>query len=135
LVGCAALGVNSWELVLDDTNNGTALGCLFISYVLWQIVHDSICAHQDVLNDEKSGIGSMADRHREKINLILSRPGQMSAAILALTGFLIDAGLVYYVGAAAGTWVWLRFMMRKADLKDPIAVHSGSSMEACLLVV
>ena len=109
------------ELMLDDMNNGTALGCLFISYFILQIVQDIIYVYQDVPDNEKTGVRSMAVFFEEQMSLILSRLGQMCVALLALTGLLIDAGLVFYVFAVAGTGVWLWLTMWKVDLKDPVS--------------
>ena len=58
LVGAAAVGIDALAMGANDQNAGL-LG-LYLVYVVWSVIHNTVYAHQDVRDDAKAGIGSMA---------------------------------------------------------------------------
>ena len=118
LVGCAALDVDPWDLMNDDaTNNGSALICLLLFCVVWQILHDFLFEQQDVRGEKRTKHTSMIVRQQEPTLVLLWTLGQIVVASPALTGLCMDAEWMYYVAEVGGTGAWLGMMLYKVDLK------------------
>ena len=76
-------------------------------------------AHQDVRDDAKAGIGSMAVRWRRHTKILLSILAVLQVGLLIVVGMDMGAGLVYYLTAVAGNSVVLGLMIERLDLGDP----------------
>ena len=117
VMGFPALGIDIFA-----SGNETALwaaGCLYGSGICWTMVYDYIYAHQDVRDDVKVGIKSIAVRHEKNTRTLLSVFAAGQVGLLGATGVLLGAGPVFYGGAVAGTAALLTTMIRRVDLKVP----------------
>lgn len=98
LLGYAAVhGYLDWQIIP-----------LYAHGVCWTLVYDTIYAHQDKDDDIVVGIKSTALLFGENTKSILSAFATSSIAFLSLTGYMMGAGLPYYVGvtAAACHYTW-----------------------------
>jgi 4-hydroxybenzoate polyprenyltransferase len=98
IMGFPALGVD----LLSNHNALTAAACLYGSNIAWTILYDMIYAHQDIKDDAKAGIKSIALRHEKNTKAVLSGLAVVQATLLAAAGAAIGAGPIFYVGTCGG---------------------------------
>ena len=114
-MGFPALGID----LLSHTSAALAAGCLYASNIAWTVLYDMIYAHQDIRDDKKAGIKSIARRHEENTKAVLSGLAVVQTGLLAAAGWAVGAGPVYFIGvcgsaaATTGTMIW------RVDLKRP----------------
>lgn len=92
---------------------------LFAANVLWTISYDTIYAHQDIKDDVKAGVKSMAVRFANNTKLLVSVLSVAQVSLLVLTGWLTNLSPVYFVGTCAGTAIALASMIADVDLHNP----------------
>ena len=111
---CAALHVDPFgPRVLLPTAS------LFAANVLWTISYDTIYAHQDIGDDVKAGVKSMAVRFAHSTKLLVAILSIVQVSLLVLTGWLAAMSPVYFAGTCAGTAVALGSMVVNVDLSKP----------------
>ncbi|KAF2972881.1 hypothetical protein GQX73_g790 [Xylaria multiplex] len=114
LVGSSALGVDApWR--------DPAILYLFVASLSWVVIFDTIYAHQDVDDDRRHGVKSMAVLLQGRAKpLLLSLCLCMSLSLL-LSGYLAHMGILYFViTVGVSTWSVVT-MVVKVDLKDPVS--------------
>lgn len=112
-MGFPALGI-------DLLNNFPALvsaACLYSSCVAWTVVYDMIYAYQDIRDDAKAGIKSIALAQENNAKAFLAAVSALQVALLAGAGIAIGAGPIFYVGTCGGAAVTLGYMIKKVDFK------------------
>ncbi|CAD6567798.1 MAG: Para-hydroxybenzoate--polyprenyltransferase, mitochondrial precursor (PHB:polyprenyltransferase) [Alectoria sarmentosa] len=114
LMGFPALDID----LLTSSERMLAAGSLAASNIIWTIGSDLIYAHQDIQDDRKSGINSMAVRHEEKSKAILAGLGMMQILLLTLMGLMVKAGEVYYLGTCGCTLIALWATFGTVNLRD-----------------
>ena len=92
--------------------------CLFAASILWTAIHDTIYAHQDLEDDIRAGIKSLAVLYRDKTKPLLWQLLAVMAALLIACGRLSALTLPYYMVAVVGASVSLGLMIARVDLKD-----------------
>ncbi|EMD85892.1 hypothetical protein COCC4DRAFT_202529 [Bipolaris maydis ATCC 48331] len=112
MVGSSAVGVTKpW------TDPSTVF--LLVASILWVILFDTIYAHQDLADDVKMGVKSIAVlfRHHAKALLWALFLG-MIASLLA-SGYHGQLGILYYAVTVVGCILSVGTMVVKVDLKSP----------------
>ncbi|GAP85195.1 putative family protein [Rosellinia necatrix] len=111
-VGSSALGVDSpWR-------DPSAL-CLFAVSIAWVVIFDTIYAHQDIDDDTKYGVKSMAVLLQNRAKSLLWSLSLCMSFSLLLSGYLAQMGPSYYLlTVGASTWSVVA-MVAKVDLQDP----------------
>lgn len=93
-------------MAIDDGHRvtvATSSLCLFGACTLWSVIYDTIYAHQDLTDDKKFGIKSMAVLFEGRTKPLLS------LLLVAMTVLLIGCGshsgmsVVYYTVAVLGS--------------------------------
>ena len=123
----SSLGVNPLALLLSDCGGGSSLSpsvapamiCFYAANFAWTVIYDTIYAHQDVEDDAKAGVKSIAVRHRYNKKAVLSGLAGVQLSLLVATGLLTGFSPVYFVGSCGGSAVALAVMIRSVDLKQP----------------
>ncbi|KAL4880725.1 UbiA prenyltransferase [Aspergillus karnatakaensis] len=122
VMGCLALGIplltGDWdddEGSLQVTVQFTVL-CLFGANILWTMIYDTIYAHQDVADDRKIGIKSIAVLYGEQTKSLLWGLLAVKGALLVACGRLGHMSVVYYLVAVLGAVGSLGVMIREVDL-------------------
>ena len=92
--------------------------CLFSAGVLWTMIYDTVYAHQDLEDDIKVGIKSMAVLFRDRTRPVLWLLLTCMAALLLACGRLGEMGVVYYIGAVGGAVMSLGMMIARVDLRN-----------------
>ena len=121
-IGCASMGVDPLDLVLQNGDGGKTAGALcslYFSCMLWTTIFETIYAHQDIEDDKKQGVKSLAIRLEGRTKQVLSVLAALQVALYAYIGWVIDAGTLYYAGTCVGMGASLAVMIWKADLKQP----------------
>ncbi len=113
-VAFPALGL---DLFASSTSMVAAVS-LFLSNVAWVVLYDMIYAFQDIKDDIKAGILSMAVRYEKHPKFVLSLLSLMQTAFLLITTFAMEAGFVCFVGML-GTMAVLGCMINRVDLGEP----------------
>ena len=139
----AFLGIpSSWGLVvafpalgidLFGSRRCMALLCsLCVSNIAWTILYDMIYGFQDVQDDLKTGIKSIAVRHQKHPKLVLSLLGVVQIAFLGVAAWILNAGLACYCCIACTTAL-VGMMVTRVDLASP-ASCAWWFKYGCLLV-
>lgn len=114
IMGFPALGVD----LLSNTPALISAACLYGSCVAWTIVYDMIYAYQDIRDDAKAGIKSIALAQEANAKMFLSSVSAVQVGLLAGAGLAIGAGPVYFTGVCGGAAATLGYMIWKVNLKD-----------------
>ncbi|KAL9116384.1 MAG: hypothetical protein Q9187_007092 [Circinaria calcarea] len=119
-IGYLVVGADPVDLIVEHpATTGAGLVCLFMSYVLWTIIHDTIHAYQDIQDDLRVGIRSMTIRYRHHMTLLLPSLAAAQIGMLLLTGRLMNAGILYAIGAPVSNAALLIYMIWQVDLDNP----------------
>ena len=96
-----------------------ATAAMFAANVLWTITYDTIYAHQDVADDEKAGVKSMALRFKHSTKTLASVLSVLQVALLACCGISAGFGAAYFVGTVGGVAAGMAYYITDVDLSDP----------------
>jgi 4-hydroxybenzoate polyprenyltransferase len=94
------------------------LTCMFLAECIHENILEMIYAHQDLKDDLKAGISSMAIRFRGGPKRALAVFGLMELAFRVATGILMGFGSFYYVVACVGSAFVNTWMLLSVDLAD-----------------
>ena len=101
LIGAAVVGLD--VLGTDAGAERLGLAGLFLVYVVWTVIHDTVYAHQDVRDDMKAGIKSMAVLWLHWTKALLWVLSIVQVGILWGIGIWMEAGAWYHY-VAGGLW-------------------------------
>jgi 4-hydroxybenzoate polyprenyltransferase len=113
-MGYPALGVD----LLSNTPALLSAACLYSSCVAWTMVYDMIYAYQDIKDDVKVGIKSIARAQEKNAKFFLTAVSAAQVALLAGAGLSIGAGPIYFIGTCGGAAATAAYMIWKVNLKD-----------------
>lgn len=95
----AVIGFPAMDVQLgDDTRAFRVASCLYGSGIAWTILYDMIYAHQDLQDDKKAGVKSIAIRFEANAKAVLCGLGAAQVLLLLVAGIVMDAGTLYYLG-------------------------------------
>lgn len=114
IMGFPAMGVD----LLSNTAALQAAGCLYASNIAWTILYDMIYAHQDIKDDAKAGIKSIALAHENNTKSVLSGLAVVQAGLLAAAGAATGAGPLFYIGGCGGAALTTGYMIWRVRLKS-----------------
>ncbi|KAF2269720.1 hypothetical protein CC78DRAFT_550626 [Lojkania enalia] len=92
--------------------------CLFTACILWTMIYDTIYAHQDLKDDLKAGIKSIAVLYQDWTKSLLWGLLFSMLTLLTACGALRGMGLVYYTLAVGGSVAALGLMIAKVELRS-----------------
>jgi 4-hydroxybenzoate polyprenyltransferase len=113
VMGFLATGTDPFDPTVRAANV-----CLVLANVVWSMVYDTIYAVQDVEDDVKHGIGSLAVRFRGREKALLWRLVGLMTGLLVAVGGCSGLGLGYYAVAVGGSGLSLGSMVANVNLKD-----------------
>ena len=117
IAGAAVGGLNILDMDMNDKSVG--LAGLYAVYLVWTIIHDTVYAHQDVRDDAKAGIKSMAVRWLDWTKALLWSLAIVQVLLLWSIGMLMEAGIYYICFAVCGNLAVLPTMILQVNLGDP----------------
>lgn len=95
-----------------------SVSCLFAACILWTMIYDTIYAHQDLKDDLKAGIKSIAVLYQDRTKPLLWGLLFSMTALLTVSGALRGMGLAYYALAVGGSVTALGLMITKVELRN-----------------
>ncbi|KAI1329094.1 UbiA prenyltransferase family-domain-containing protein [Xylariaceae sp. FL0255] len=95
-----------------------SIACVYVASILWTIIYDTIYAHQDLKDDLKVGVKSIAVLFRDLTKVFLWAVLACMIVLLGLAGRLEGMGPLYYIIAAGGSALSLGAMILHVELKD-----------------
>ena len=113
-MSCAALGVQSLE---NDRMIPTL--SLLVANVCWTVIYDTIYAHQDLQDDVKAGVKSMAVRFAKSTKEVATALSVIQVVLLAVVGVRLDLSPLYFCFACGGTLITQASMIATVDLEKP----------------
>ncbi|KAI9689257.1 MAG: hypothetical protein M1820_010188 [Bogoriella megaspora] len=125
-VGSASLGVDLVEMAVRSlwttTNNRRTLVsaiCLYMAIALNTLIYDTIYGHQDLKDDPRAGVKSIAVawRRRTKPNCLLLII--FETGLLYLTGSISGLGTGFHILAVGGTGLVMVALVYRVDLESP----------------
>ena len=94
------------------------LAFLFAAYVVWTSLYDTVYAYQDIQDDEKAGVRSMAIRWRRAPKLFLTLLAALQIVLLTGVGLQIGASKGYFFAACGGSTIGLGLMIWRLKLEN-----------------
>jgi len=95
----------------------TSLFCL--ANVCWTMIYDTIYAHQDLKDDLKAGVMSMAVRFKDTTKQMTSFLSIIQIGLFIYVGYMLQLGTSYFLVTCAGTAFCLAAMIYLVDLSIP----------------
>lgn len=104
---------------LDPLNDASLVPAttLFLSSVLYTTIYDTIYSHQDLKDDTKIGVKSMAVLCRDQTKIVLWVLVAILVTLLGVCGYTADLGLIYNVVTVGGCVVSMTAIISSVDLK------------------
>ena len=115
LVGAAGMGL---DIQQQNPYTVAGIGFLYLSNVLNAVIYDAVYAHQDLKDDLKAGVKSVAVAWRDHTKPILCLLSTAEVGLLGSAGHLYGMGFFYYAVAVAGTATVLGTMIRQVNLNS-----------------
>lgn len=115
-MGMVAMGVDP---ILESERIRGSISALYISFVTYSVVCDTIYAQQDIKDDAKAGVKSMSVKFQHWTKPLLWVCVTAQAGFLVLAGILADMGVSYLIVACGGTALSLVVMVQKVKLEEP----------------
>lgn len=97
----------------------SAIASLYLANVLNTVIYDAVYAHQDLHDDIKAGLKSVAVAWQGYAKPILSILAAAEVALLQLAARFAGYGWPYEIFAVMGTALTLAFMVCRVDLARP----------------
>ena len=119
IMGFPAMGI---DLSSAPPGALAATSTLYAANLMWMILGDTIYAFQDLKDDVKVGIKSMAVEFvvsQRRAKWIFASLATTQVSLLAFTGLLAGAGPIYAAGTVVGTALSLGTMIWKVRLGVP----------------
>ncbi|KAI1455510.1 putative 4-hydroxybenzoate polyprenyl transferase [Annulohypoxylon moriforme] len=92
---------------------------LFGANVLWTVTYDTIYAHQDVADDAKAGVTSMALQFQNSTKVVASVLSVAQVSLLGLCGIWAGFGVMYFIATVGGVAIVMTYYIYDVDLKCP----------------
>ncbi len=114
LMSCAAMNINP-----ISNHRIVPTMSLFFASVLWTMIYDTVYAHQDIRDDIRAGVKSMAIRFAGSTKQLAVTLATIQVALLFVTGRQARLSPIFFIGPCGGTAFSLGVMIAKVDLKKP----------------
>ena len=92
---------------------------LFLANIAWTAIYDTVYAHQDIKDDVKAGVKSMAVRFPDTTRTLTSMLAIIQVGLLILAGWVAKLSSIYFLGTCGGTAAAMSIMISRVDLENP----------------
>ena len=117
VMGFPAMGI---DLFSGPPGALAAASTFYAANLMWMILGDTIYAFQDLKDDIKVGVKSMAVViSKQRVKWIFAGLAAIQVSLLGITGVLAGAGPIYVAGTVGGTAISLGTMIWKVQLGVP----------------
>ncbi|KAI4864003.1 UbiA prenyltransferase family-domain-containing protein [Hypoxylon rubiginosum] len=120
-MGSIAMGVAPYVVDFANAEFGVNKSsvCLYLSCVLWTVIYDTIYAHQDIEDDTKIGMKSLAVLLRDRTKFALYFVVGAMTLLLNASGQYANMSFPFYIFGVLGSLLSLAAMVMLVDLADP----------------
>ncbi|PVH92220.1 prenyltransferase, UbiA family protein [Periconia macrospinosa] len=124
VIGSLAVGVElfTWtppHVIGSSFGTHVSMICLVLASILWAMIYDTIYAHQDLKDDLKAGIKSLAVLYRGETKSLLWKLLAMMFGLLVAVGYFTSMGPLFYLVAVGGSSLALGTMIARVELDNP----------------
>ena len=147
IIGSLAMGFEPFASGMmgsgQESHAELSIMCLFLASILWTMIYDTVYAHQDLNDDVKAGIKSLAVLYQDRTKSLLWQLLTLMIGLLIAYGRLSALAIPYYLNAVGGTAISLGLLIVEVDLKDTRSCwwwfsngfwYAGGSLAGGLLV-
>ncbi|KAK0517142.1 hypothetical protein JMJ35_000297 [Cladonia borealis] len=92
--------------------------CLFSADAVWPMIYDTIYARQDLKEELKVGIKSLAVLYGDRTKVLLWQLLTLMITLLFTSGWLGAMGVPYFLVTVGGATMSIRLMIVRVDLDD-----------------
>lgn len=121
-----------------DDRSSRAVSALYWVSTIWTVISDTIYAHQDMDDDAKAGVKSLAVFLGQQTKIWLSVLAIIQVALLVFIGAECEFSFLYYTLCCGGTALSLGVMLITVDLRKPASCAwwfgPGARLVGCSLV-
>ncbi|KAI0468814.1 UbiA prenyltransferase family-domain-containing protein [Xylaria cf. heliscus] len=103
----------------STTRHHWALGALYLAIVCWEVIVDTVYAQQDVEDDARAGVRSMALHFRDSAKALLWSISLLQIILLLLAGVYAGFGRGYMAVSCGGVISALAYMLGTINLSNP----------------
>ncbi|MCJ1266490.1 Para-hydroxybenzoate--polyprenyltransferase, mitochondrial precursor (PHB:polyprenyltransferase) [Lobaria immixta] len=121
-VGAASMGMDLLQLTRREVI--AAMGCLYVSNIVNAVIYDAVYAHQDLKDDLKAGVKSVAVAWQDYTKPVLCLLSTAEIILLGAAGYLMRMGPIYFASSVFGTAAVLFSMIWKVRLEIPSSCWS-----------
>lgn len=111
------------EVVRGKTEKSSALavsvGAFYTAQACWTVIYDTVYAQQDVEDDAKAGVRSIAIRFRGQAKTLLWSLSVVKVALLVVSGYAAGFGVGYVAVACGGVMASFVYMLVTINLQAP----------------
>ncbi|KAI9708624.1 MAG: hypothetical protein M1820_003842 [Bogoriella megaspora] len=118
LVGEVAIGFDPLQKYQTRFDSVSSVCSLFVATVLWPVIYDTVYAHEDVEEDVKVGIKSMAVLYHGRAKPLLWKLVLVMTSLLGVSGYLAGLSAQYYILSVAMTSAVLGVMLARVQLDN-----------------
>ncbi|KAF2962889.1 hypothetical protein GQX73_g10686 [Xylaria multiplex] len=104
---------------IRSNQNIQAMMAFYLANACWTVVYDTIYAQQDVEDDVKAGVRSIAVRFRGNTRALLWSVSSIVVATLLASGYLQGFGYGYMAVTCGGTMMSLSYMLSTVNFTVP----------------
>ncbi|KAI1147616.1 UbiA prenyltransferase family-domain-containing protein [Nemania diffusa] len=104
---------------LRSNRNIQAMIAFYLANACWTVVYDTVYAQQDVEDDLKAGVRSIAVKFRGRTRALLWGVSSIVVAMLLASGSLQNFGYGYITVTCGGTMTSLSYMLSTIDFTAP----------------
>lgn len=115
-MGMVAMGVDPLTAPVRLQSSSVSL---YGSFVAWSVLYDTVYARQDIRDDAKAGVKSMAVKFQHRMQSLLWLTATVQIGLLVEAGVLIGMGSNYFTIACGGTALSLVIMLQNVKLDQP----------------
>ena len=116
LVGMVGMSMNP---LAEPNDIKASAGALYASLTPWTVVYDIVYARQDIKDDAKAGVISMAVRFQHWTKPLLWSAASTQAGFLVLAGLQANLDAHYLIVSCGETALGLATMLMKVKLDEP----------------
>ncbi|KAI9656752.1 MAG: hypothetical protein M1821_003391 [Bathelium mastoideum] len=118
LIGEVAMGWDPLQEYQNRPEVAASVLSLLLAITLWPVIYDTVYAHEDVEEDMKVGIKSMAVLYYGCAKPLLWKLVAVMTGLLGISGYLVNLGASYYVVSVASAGAILGVMLDRVRLDD-----------------
>jgi 4-hydroxybenzoate polyprenyltransferase len=128
ILSCYTLRVDP----LTPRSAGTT-ACLCVANIMWTMIYDTVYAHQDIQDDVKAGVKSMAVRFKDSTKQLATILAVCQIGLLVAAGVLHEMSTVYFVVGCSGSAVSVAAMIYFVDLSVPASCARWFKLGFCFV--